>query len=281
MLSRNIGLFVTAITVSAFLETACEGPVGPAGPAGEQGPAGPAGEAGPQGDPGPPGPPGKLPPPELVHSIDPSKRVYSNDALPIGARTGKRAVDFTMYTIDGEVVTLRDFEGQKVFLNFKAYWCEPWTDTLDDLIATIDEYDDDITFVFVGFSPYLQDQRPLNPADFPDGMDEIRMTYFDRVEFADFSEDEESQSAWTAYFNANTYFDFRGVGHRLYRSKTTEAYGLPVTYLIDYNGEVVFEAHNIRQYWHANSEVLDAFIAGDDLAEFQDRFEVEEDIRID
>ena len=298
MLTRNIGLFVTAITVSAFLETACEGPVGPAGPAGpqgaqgpqgvpgDQGPAGigttgPAGPPGPQGEQGPPGPPGKLPPPELDHSIDPSRRVYSDDALPIGARTGKRAVDIQLYDIDGEEVFLRDFEGQKVFLNFMAYWCAPWIDTIDDLMATIDEYDDDLTFVFVGVNPYLQDGQPRDPAEIAEGPDEFRKRYFNNIQYYDYREDEEAQAEAVAFFEANTYFDFRGVGHRTYRSKTSEAYGLPVTYLVDYNGEVVFEAHNIRQYWHANSEVLDAFLAGDDLAEYQDRFQVEEDIRVE
>ena len=313
MIVRNLGLFVASMVAISILATSCEGPVGPAGPAGpqgaqgpqglpgEQGPAGvgtagPAGPAGPQGEPGeqgpqgdqgpqgeqgPPGPPGKLPPPELDHSIDPARRVYANDALPIGARTGKRAVDIMLYDIDGVEVFLRDFEGQKVFLNFMAYWCRPWVDTIDDLMATIDEYDDDITFVFVAVNPYLQDGQPLDPAAIDDGPDPFRTRYFANIPFLDYREDPEAQAEAVEYFNAHTYFDFRGVGHRTYRSKTSEAYGLPVTYLIDYNGEVVFEAHNIRQYWHANSEVLDAFIAGENLRRYQDSFQVEEDIRLE
>lgn len=42
-----------------------------------------------------------------------------------GLIKGKPAPDFTLTTLDGEEVSLSDFKGQKVVLNFWATWCPP------------------------------------------------------------------------------------------------------------------------------------------------------------
>lgn len=307
MFARNIGVSIASIVVSGMLVMSCEGPVGPPGPAGpagpagtqgpqgEQGPAGvgtqgPQGEPGPQGPEGPPGPsgpsgppgpPGMDPPPELDHTIDPSQRALRRDALPIGARIGYRASDFIMYDRQGDVVNLRDFEGQLVFLNFGSWWCAPWKFTIEDMLSMIGKYEGRIKFLMIGFNPFLQDRRPLDPAEYPDGPGELQAEYFANMASGGFHSDPEVNAAALEYFDANTFYDFRGVGQRLYRSYTDQAYGIPATFLINQFGEVVFEAHNIHQYWDENSEVLDAFIDGEDLSQYQDRFEVEESERLE
>lgn len=49
------------------------------------------------------------------------------DFLPTeeGLAKGEKAPDFQLTTLDGEVVTLSDYQGQKVILNFWATWCPP------------------------------------------------------------------------------------------------------------------------------------------------------------
>lgn len=42
-----------------------------------------------------------------------------------GLRTGDTPPDFTLETVDGEKLTLSDFKGKKVILNFWATWCPP------------------------------------------------------------------------------------------------------------------------------------------------------------
>lgn len=221
------------------------------------------------------------PPPELDHTIDPSRRAFRSDALPIGARLGYRATDFTMYNRQGEPVNLRDFEGKFVFLNFGSWWCAPWKFTIEDMLSMIEKYEGRITFLMIGFNPFLQDRRPLDPNEYPDGPGELLNEYFTNMETSGFHSDPDVNAAALEYFGANTMYDFRGVGQRLYRSYTDQAYGIPATFLINQFGEVVFEAHNIHQYWDENSDVLDAFLARDDLARYQDRFEVEESVRLE
>ncbi|OZI10446.1 thiol-disulfide oxidoreductase [Bacillaceae bacterium SAS-127] len=46
-------------------------------------------------------------------------------AMQTGIGLGEKAPDFTVKTIAGEEVSLSDYEGQKVILNFWATWCPP------------------------------------------------------------------------------------------------------------------------------------------------------------
>lgn len=42
-----------------------------------------------------------------------------------GLAKGEKAPDFQLTTLDGKAVTLSDYQGQKVILNFWATWCPP------------------------------------------------------------------------------------------------------------------------------------------------------------
>ena len=50
-----------------------------------------------------------------------------------GVRTGSEAPDFTLTDLEGNQVTLSDFRGKNVFLNFWASWCEPCVAELPDI----------------------------------------------------------------------------------------------------------------------------------------------------
>lgn len=191
------------------------------------------------------------------------------------------ATDITLHDKDGNAINLSDLKNKLVFLNFGAWWCRPWRETLHDTMEMIEEYDDRIRFVFVGINFFIGDGIPYDPAEVQGRFEEQHAKYFRELASSTLHEDPEVNAAALEFFNENTYFDFRGLGQRLYRSYTDQRFGIPATFLIDVEGQVVFEAHNINQYWAANSEVLDAFINGEDLLEYMDLFEVEERVRLE
>lgn len=64
----------------------------------------------------------------LINSLelDPAGFVtIETDGVPIGVQVGQRAPDFTLQSLQGEALTLSDFRGQIVLLNFWATWCAP------------------------------------------------------------------------------------------------------------------------------------------------------------
>lgn len=48
---------------------------------------------------------------------------YTNDDSPV--QIGELAPNFTLENLEGELVSLSDYRGKGVFINFWATWCEP------------------------------------------------------------------------------------------------------------------------------------------------------------
>ncbi len=60
----------------------------------------------------------------------------------IGANVGDLAHDFTLADVEGNQVTLSDFRGKTVFVNFWATWCPPCRSEMPAIEALYQEYKD-------------------------------------------------------------------------------------------------------------------------------------------
>lgn len=61
----------------------------------------------------------------------------------IFAGQDKVAPDFKLTTLDGKTVTLADYEGKVVFLNFWATWCPPCRQEIPDFMKAYDNLKND------------------------------------------------------------------------------------------------------------------------------------------
>ena len=60
--------------------------------------------------------------------------------IPIGPEEGNRAPDFTLETVDNEELTLSDFRGKTVIVNFWATWCQPCVGEMPHFKAVYDNW---------------------------------------------------------------------------------------------------------------------------------------------
>lgn len=59
------------------------------------------------------------------------------------------APSFSLETLDGKVVTLKDYEGSYVILNFWATWCQYCDQEMPDLMAFQAKYKDEVTVLSI------------------------------------------------------------------------------------------------------------------------------------
>ncbi len=62
--------------------------------------------------------------------------------LPPAPKVGRLAPDFTLLDLEGNSVTLSDFRGKTVFINFWATWCPPCRAEMPEIEAVYQKYKD-------------------------------------------------------------------------------------------------------------------------------------------
>lgn len=137
-----------------------------------------------------------------------------SDVLPAETTSGSDAItedvetapDFTMTDADGNIVSLSDFIGKPIVINFWATWCSPCKTELPTFDASYAVYGEDVQFIMLGLT---------------DG-------YRDTV-------DSVKQFVSNGGYSFPVYFDTALDG-----ANTYGAYSIPMTVFIDADGVVTY-----------------------------------------
>ncbi|MFN2340145.1 MAG: TlpA family protein disulfide reductase [Halanaerobium sp.] len=70
-------------------------------------------------------------------------------AAEVGTEVGMQAPDFTLKNINEEEVSLSDYQGQKVFLNFWASWCPPCREEMPDMQKLHEDHAEEVVILAV------------------------------------------------------------------------------------------------------------------------------------
>ena len=116
---------------------------------------------------------------------------------------GSKAPDFTLSSVNGEDVSLSDYKGKVVIVDFWATWCPPCRKGIPDLISLQNEYKDKVKVIGISLD------RENTKNSVPGFVDRMGINYP------------------VVYFNDKVIIDFGGVN------------AIPTSFIIDQKGNIV------------------------------------------
>jgi peroxiredoxin len=76
----------------------------------------------------------------VIHAGFPLEQTSQQSTAGSSRLVGKPALDFTLSTLDGEEVSLSQFYGQPVLINFWASWCLPCQEEMPELVRSYEDH---------------------------------------------------------------------------------------------------------------------------------------------
>lgn len=108
---------------------------------------------------------------QLLEELFENRSQNADSDVEFGLSPGNYAYDFYLEDMEGNYVSLSDFRGKKVFLNFWASWCPPCRVEMPHL-QTFHEENDDV--VILGVNAISSESNEENVAEF---IDEFGLTF--------------------------------------------------------------------------------------------------------
>ena len=149
----------------------------------------------------------------LADSVDAAavENVAGLEPAPV---TGHPAPDFTLRTLDGQAVSLSDFQGQPVIINFWATWCGPCRVEMPHLQEAYTAHRNDVVILGVNLT-----ERD-NPDDVPGFVEEFGLTFPIL-----FDEDGQVANEYKAFGQpASIFVDEAGVVHTVFYGPVNRAF---------------------------------------------------------
>ena len=91
--------------------------------------------------------------------VFPLEESQQETVMPSSPLLGKRAPDFTLPTLDGTEVSLSQFLGQPVLINFWASWCLPCREEMPELVRVYESHKVE-GFMILGVNLTYSDSLP-------------------------------------------------------------------------------------------------------------------------
>lgn len=102
---------------------------------------------------------------ENAGKVDKPKKDEELEELPVGIGIGNIAPSFTLKDLDGNEVSLGDYKGKKILLNFWASWCPPCRAEMPDMESFYQNYKDK-GYVVIAVNAASTEKNSLDAPDF-------------------------------------------------------------------------------------------------------------------